>query len=149
MTNTLNFTFDFDQHGFNASPLLLQTLAPDSDYQLTVDQQFSYSVVLISSVSLSLLSSSLTLPDFVPPARSSDGERHPHVRALSTAPAKPGRRHHRRRPVGEHLETGEPLPEPQRLDAQVGDPCEGMTACLLSRACWLRDIKIIKVSIHK
>lgn len=100
---------------------------------LTIEKYSSSFFLYISSahLSLSLLSSSFTLPGFVAPARSSDGECHPDVWALSAPPAKPGRGHHGRRPVGEHLETGEPFPESQRLDAEAGDPCEGMTVALL------------------
>lgn len=79
------------------------------------------SVTLVLSLSLS----SLALPGVLLAPGGADGECDP--RALSDAPADPGRGVHAGRPPGEHLETGEPLPEPQRMAAEAGDPHQGTT----------------------
>lgn len=55
------------------------------------------------------------------------GERDQNVGALSSGPERCGRGLHRGWPAGEHLETGKPLSEPQRVAAEAGDPHQGTT----------------------
>lgn len=76
---------------------------------------------------LSFSSPSVSLPGFFRATGGADGERDSDFGAFSAASAKPGRGVHTGRPAGEHLETGEPLPEPQRLAAEAGDPHQGTT----------------------
>lgn len=78
-------------------------------------------------ISHSLSLPSLSLPGFFTAPGGADGERDPDVGALSAAAADAGRGVRSGRPAGEHLETGEPLPQPQRLAAEAGDPHQGTT----------------------
>lgn len=80
---------------------------------------------------LSLCLPSLSFPGFLTAPGGADGERDPDVWALSAAAAEPWRGVHSGWPAGEHLETGEPLPEPQRLVAEAGDPHQGMAQDLI------------------
>lgn len=86
-------------------------------------------IVHNSSLTLCLPCSllSLPIPGVLTARGGADGERDPDVGAFPTAPADPGRGVHSGRPAGEHLETGEPLPEPQRLVAEAGGFHQGET----------------------
>lgn len=68
---------------------------------------------------------SLSLPGLVTAPGVADGERDQGVREFANGPADSGRGVDGAWHAGEHLETGEPLPQPQQLVAEVGDPHKG------------------------